>query len=189
MIKYVTRIFWGERFAWNVDLTPEQVLRKVGAKNEGTWLQRIFAPGIGAETSRDTFTLSNMSLGNIPLSGNGFVHVLNGRVRPTPGGSHVTAQFRLALPVFVFSTLWLGLAFFIGIVGAVSNMYRALLAQDLTLAGEAVMMIAAPVLGTAFLNVFRMLGWENEKKLKAALFDALGNPVAHDRTDPSLPPR
>jgi hypothetical protein len=174
IIKYVTRIFWGERLEWNVKLRPEEVLSLVGSKNEGSWIERIFAPGIGARTGNHKFTLAKMSIGNLPMSGNSFVHVLTGRVTETPTGSRVVAQFRLAIPVFVFATIWLGLAFLIGVGGGVAGLYKAISTGDVSQLGGAAIMFLTPVIGTAFLNLFRLFGESNEKELKETLVGALG---------------
>jgi hypothetical protein len=174
--KYVTRIFWGERLEWNLALTPEQVLLAVGAKNEGSWIERVFAPGIGARTGKHDFTLSKMSIGNLPMSGNGFVHVLTGRVHKTPTGSRVVAQFRLPIHVFIFATIWLGLGSLIGIGGGISNLYKAFIVGDMSQVKGAAIMFTVPLLGIAFLNLFRLLGAGNERALRAALIDALGEP-------------
>jgi hypothetical protein len=48
-------------------------------------LERLFAPGIGARTGQHKFTLAKMSIGNLPMSGNRFAHVLAGRVYGTEG--------------------------------------------------------------------------------------------------------
>lgn len=174
MVKYITRIFWGERLEWSVSLKPEEVMRLVGSKNEGSWIERIFAPGIGVSTGRGRFTLSKMSIGNIPMSANSFVHVLSGKVYETPSGSRVVAQFRLAIPVFIFATIWLGLAFLIGFGGGIAAVVKTASTQDTKQLGGAAAMFATPVVGTAFLNFLRMLGCAgNEKELKVALAEAL----------------
>lgn len=174
MLKYITRVFWGERLEWNVSLKPEEVMSLVGSRNEGSWIERIFAPGIGASTGRRRFTLSKMSIGNIPMSANSFAHVLSGKVYETPTGSRVVAQFRLAIPVFIFAIIWLGMAFLIGVGGGVASLIKAASARDIEHLSGAAAMFAAPIVGTGFLNFMRMVGCaENERELKVALTEAL----------------
>ncbi|MGZ3742464.1 MAG: hypothetical protein ACXWRE_01285 [Pseudobdellovibrionaceae bacterium] len=171
--KYITRIFWGERLEWNVNLTPEQVLSLIGTKNEGSWFDRIFAPGIGTRTGNHKFTLAKMNIGNLPMSRNSFVHVLAGRVYETSTGSRVVAQFRLFLPVFVFVTVWFGLTFIIGIGEGITILYKAISTGDMGQLRDAMMMFLAPLIGTAFFNLFRLFGSGNEEELKETLDNLL----------------
>lgn len=171
--KYVASLFWGERLEWNVSLRPEEVLALVGTKNEGSWMERIFAPGVSARTGHRKFSLAKMGIGNLPMSGNSFVHILAGQVYQTPTGSRVVAQFRLVLPVFIFLSVWLGFLFLIGIVGGTVNLYKAVTTGDINLLIVALIMFMAPIIGTGFLQILRRLGKSNEDEIKKILVTAL----------------
>jgi len=177
LLKFVTRLFWGEKLEWYVNLTPEQVLNLVRSKNEGSWLERTFVPGIGVSTGKQRFTLAKMNIGNLPMSANSFCHVLSGRIYSTQNGSRVVARFRLAIPVFIFTSIWLGLLFAVGIFGGISSLFKAVSMGNFDEIVSAFILFAIPVLGTAFLNLFRLAGVKkNEEDLRAALISALGVP-------------
>ena len=167
------RIFWGRRLQWNVKLKPEALFALIESKNEGAWFDHLFGRGLSAKVSQNRFTLAKMSFSRVPISANGFAHVLAGRVIETQTGSEVVAHFRLAVPVFAFTAIWLGLAFTIGIIGGFAGLIRAISTNDMNQLAHAAFLFSIPAASTAVLNFLRSLGTENERYLKAVLDDTL----------------
>jgi hypothetical protein len=163
--KHISRIFIGERFEWNVSLKPEQVLSDLRGKNQGSFIERMFSPGVSARASGNKFSFSKMSIGNIPMSGNAFTHVLVGKVEEAPYGSKVTAHFRLPIHVFVFATFWLGLAYAVGFVGGIGSAIETINKGNYSGLGNSAFMTIFPIFGTLFLHVFRKMAARNENEI------------------------
>jgi hypothetical protein len=84
--KFITGIFVGEKLDLESKMSPDQLVGLIAGKNEGSFVERMFVPGIAVRTSGFKFRMSKMSIGNLPMSGNGFTHILVGQIYPTAQG-------------------------------------------------------------------------------------------------------
>lgn len=171
--KYITQIFWGERYEWQVSLKPDEVLKLIGSKNQGSWLELLFSPGVGIKTTKDGFNASNMSICKIPLTKNSFAHVLFGQIFDTPYGSKVTARFRLTRPAFIFTIYWLGLVFAFSLFAGFTIIYDTYTQKNISLLPYVAAAIVTPIFAILFLKFFRYLSKKNEDEVIYILNETL----------------
>lgn len=173
IFNYITKIFIGETFEWNVSIKPDQVLKELGAKNQGSFFERMFSPGISVRARGNKFSFSKMSIGNLPMSGNAYTHVLVGRVVETPIGSKVSAFFRLPIHVFIFSTFWLSGAMLGGFVGGVLGLIKSKQTGNYEQLPLIMFFFLFPISGIFMLNLFRSMAQKNEKEIIQIINDCL----------------
>jgi hypothetical protein len=165
----IRKIFWGERLEWELNIPPEKVLSLVQDKNEGSFVERMFAPGLSVRIGTHGFKVSKLSIGNMPMSGNSFCHILAAKVYLTPSGSKVVTQFRLVWFIFGFVAFWLTLMTFGTLAMSGAVLIEAAKTRDISKLTRLFPVLILPTFAVLLFRGSRMLASSNEKEIKGTL--------------------
>jgi hypothetical protein len=176
-LKTITGIFYDGPYAWELSPFTTDPESKIEELHQGAFLAHIFDPGISVSVSGRKFTISRWGIGNLPMSGNSFVHVFVGKIFRDGSKTSVHGHFRLNAFVFGFALFWLTGAYLLG--GALAVGSAVAYSHDGNLARLSGLFfgLAFPIFGTFMLLGFRRLAHFNEEEILDGLKRKFGEPV------------
>lgn len=176
-LKTITGIFYKGPYAWELLSAQADPASKIDELHEGSLLDHIFYPGISASVSGNKFKITRWGIGNLPMSGNSFVHVFVGEIRRDGLKTIVRGHFRLNAFVFGFAAFWLTMAYFLG--GALALRSAVVYLHGSTTANLSGLLsgLAIPIFGTFMLLGFRRLAQPNEREILDGLKAKFGEPL------------
>ena len=176
-IKTITGIFYNGPYEWELISPQADPASKIEELHEGSFLDHIFYPGISASVSGNKFKVTRWGIGNLPMSGNSFVHVFVGRIYRDGSRTIVRGNFRLNGFVFGFALFWLTMAYLLGGALAVSSAVAYLDDGNMAKLSGLLFGLAFPIFGTFMLLSFRRLAQSNEREILNGLKAKFGEPL------------
>jgi hypothetical protein len=175
--KTLTSIFYSGPYVWELLAAQPGSASKIEELHEGSFLYHIFNPGISVSISGNKFKITRWGIGNIPMSGNSFVHVFVGKICSDGPTTIVRGKFRLNLFVFGFALFWLTVAYLLGGKLAVDSAIAYSRGGPVAGLSNLIFGLAFPIFGTLMLLGFRRLARSNEREVLDALKAKLGEPL------------
>ncbi|MGZ3855216.1 MAG: hypothetical protein ACXVKO_03095 [Bacteriovorax sp.] len=180
ILKYITEIFVGEHFAWSIGIRPDQFIKELSKKNQGSFLGRTFiADGISVQTSGNKFSISknsewgasNNHLPFIQLFS--FSHILAGSVNNSYSGTRITAHFRLPILTFFISLVWIAIAIYFGFIASGFTLEKGMRGINFDMHSNAWAIFIFPIFAVLFLKLLRNRDSFYEKELIEALRESI----------------
>ncbi len=175
--KTIAGIFYSGPYVWEQVAPQEEPASKIEELHEGGLLDHIFYPGVSSSISGNKFKVTRWGIGNLPMSGNSFVHVFVGRIRRDGFKTIVCGHFRLNALVFGFSVFWLTGAYLLGGALAVGSAVAYLHDGNIARLSGLLFGLAFPIFGTFMLLGLRRMAQVNEKEILDGLKKKFGEPV------------
>jgi len=176
-LKTITGIFYNGPYVWELRSAQPDPASKVEELHEGSFLDHIFYPGISVSVSGKKFKVTRWGIGNLPMSGNSFVHVFVGKICRDGSKTIVRGNFRLDLFVLGFALFWLTMAYLLGGILAVGSAVAYLHDGTITRLSGLLFGLAFPIFGTLMLLGFRRLAQPNEREIIDGLKAKFGEPL------------
>lgn len=177
ILQTLTSIFYNGPYVWELRAAQPGSTNTIEQLHEGSFLYHIFNPGISVSMSGNKFKITRWGIGNIPMSGNSFVHVFVGKMCSNGSTTVVHGKFRLNLFVFGFALSWLSMAYLLGGKLAVDSAIEYSRGGPVAGLSNLIFGLAFPIFGTLMVLGFRRLARSNEREILDALTAKLGEPL------------